>query len=399
MGALLLAALALSVGGCASIMPRQGIANPALAQRAVVSGLPGVRVWGDEIPANLEVYIDSNRAHLPRLAQNAKFRDGRPVVETLALSGGGSDGAFGAGVLAGWTARGDRPQFEVVTGVSAGAIIAPFAFLGPRYDRQLEEIWTQYKTNELITTQILPGLLGGNSLADISPLVELVNHYIDPRLLREVAAEYRKGRMLLVGTTNLDAQRQVIWNMGAIAACGHPDALDLFRKVILASAAVPGAFPPVHIEVEAGGRMYEEMHVDGGATHEVFVTPMQVPFKTFDRLYPAPPIRQIYIIKNGKLGPETQVVTPQTIPIAARAISTLLKMQHHADIYRIYRMAKDAGADFNLTSVPDSFSVKAKDFVDPEYQRALFNEGFRIGRAGGKWLKRPPVQRMVSAQH
>ena len=144
-------------------------------------------------PANLEAYIDSNRAHLPRLAQNAKFRDGRPVVETLALSGGGSDGAFGAGVLAGWTARGDRPQFEVVTGVSAGAIIAPFAFLGPRYDRQLEEIWTQYKTNELITTQILPGLLGGNSLADISPLVELVNHYIDPRLLREVAADTARG--------------------------------------------------------------------------------------------------------------------------------------------------------------------------------------------------------------
>lgn len=379
------------LGGCATSALRNGIDDAVVAQSAVVAGLPGVRYWGDEVPHDIMAEVKRRLPHMPQLAQGARqSATGRPIVEILALSGGGGDGAFGAGVLKGWTASGRRPEFEVVTGVSAGAIIAPFAFLGPRYDNDLEQIWTQYRTSQLATAQILPGLLGGTSLADNSPLRELIAQYVTPRLLREVAQQYRRGRMLLVGTTNLDAQRQVVWNMGEIASSGGPHALELFRNVILASAAIPGAFPPVEIPVKAQGQTFSEMHVDGGTTRELFVSPVNVPLSTFDRFYGAKPMRKLYIIKNGKVTPEQEVVAPSTVTIAARAITTLIKNQSLGDTYRIYRMAKDDGAEFNFLAVPPDFAQKANEFFDPEYQRALFDKGVELGRRPSAWMKRPP---------
>lgn len=386
----IVAALAATLAGCASGILREGIPTAKLANEAVVSELPGVRYWGDEVPADFLGALRQRLPNMPRLAQGASTQKGRPIVEILALSGGGGDGAFGAGLLSGWTEEGSRPEFEVVTGISAGAIIAPFAFLGPRHDDSLREIWTQYQTSELIHAQILPGLLGGASLADTGPLSELIAKYVDRKLLREIASEYKKGRILLIGTTNLDAQRPVVWNMGEIAASNHPDSLELFRKVIMASAAIPGAFPPVEIPVVAAGKKFDELHVDGGTTREVFVSPVNVPFSTYDALYSAPPIRRLYIIKNGKITPEQQIVPPKTLSIVARSITTLIKNQNLGELYRIYRMAQDSGASFNFIAVPPSFDGKSKEFFDPVYQSALFEEGRRIGRSRIPWLKRPP---------
>ena len=382
--------------GCATLDMRTPV--PAeLAQEAQPLNMRGIRAWGDEVPGDVTLEMRARLPHLQRLAVSNERVQGRSVVNVLALSGGGSDGAFGAGLLTGWTERGTRPQFQVVTGVSAGAIIAPFAFLGSRYDPQLKEIWTDYGTNELIVAQILPGLLGGPALADSSPLKALIEKYVTRSFLAAIAAEYRKGRLLLIGTTNLDAQRPMVWNMGEIATSGHPRALQLFRDVILASAAIPGALPPVNITVDANGRAYQEMHVDGGTTHKVFVAPFQVPFKAFDRFYAQAPYRRLYIIKNGKFEPEYKPVKEQTLPIAARAIETLIKSQHKGDIYRIYRMAKDAGADFNLTFVSDSFTLKAREAFDRQYQAALFAEGIRMSSAGNPWVKVPPDVAMERA--
>ena len=383
-----LLAVAWGIAGCASLEPRNPVPTAALAVKAEPFNMAGVRAWGDEVPRDPAAEFRRRLPNLPTKLAVSVF-DNRPVVDILAISGGGSDGAFGAGVLAGWTHRGDRPRFEVVTGVSAGAIIAPFAFLGPQYDRQIREIWTDYKTNEIVVAQILPGLLGGPALADTTPMKRLIAKYVDRRLLAAIAAEYQKGRILLIGTTNLDAERPVVWNMGRIASSPHPEALDLFRRVIMASAAIPGVFPPVEIKVEVDGKVYEEMHVDGGTTREVFVAPMQVAFKEFDRFYAAPPLRRFFVIKNGKFDPEYQPVEAKTIPIAARAIRTLIKSQNRGEMYRIYRMAKDDAADFNLAAIPDSFSVTAKEVFDPKYQAALFDEGYRIGVAGD-WMKVPP---------
>ncbi|MGD9783377.1 MAG: patatin-like phospholipase family protein [Hyphomicrobiaceae bacterium] len=378
------------LAGCADAIVREGISDAMLADRAIVSDLPGARFWGDEVPSDFVGELKRRLPNMPRIAQGADRVRGRPVVEILALSGGGGDGAFGAGLLAGWTERGDRPEFEVVTGVSAGAIIAPFAFLGPKYDPALKEIWTHYQTSQIATAQILPGILGGPALADAGPLEKLIARYADRDLLREVAAEYRKGRLLLVGTTNLDAQRPVVWNMGEIASSDHPDALRLFRKVIMASAAIPGALPPVEIPVTIDGRRYDELHVDGGTTREVFVSPINAPFKTYDVLYGKPPLRRIYVVKNGKSVPEQEVVEAKTLSIVGRSISTLIKNQNLGELYRIYRMAKDAGAEFHFVAVPPEFKAKAKEFFDPIYQAKLFEAGRQVGLDRKSWAQRPP---------
>lgn len=381
---------AMLVAGCGVMDMRNAVPSAALAERAALPGLPGIRAWGDEAPRDVAKEIRTRFPNLPRLSADDARIPGRPTVDILALSGGGGDGAFGAGVLTGWTELGTRPKFDVVTGVSAGAIIAPFAFLGPAYDTQLREVWTQYSTSQIITAQIVPGLLGGSALADTAPLAELIARYVDKKMLREIAAEYRKGRMLMVGTTNLDAQRPVVWNMGEIAASNHPASLELFRKVILASAAIPGAFPPVTLQVAVDGKTYDEMHVDGGTAQEVFVSPMDVPLTAFDKLYTRPPVRRIYIIKNGKITPEQEEVKPQTIPIATRAILTLIKSQNQSGLYKIWRRARDAGADFNFVAVPAEFQGRPKEVFDPVYQSALFEEGRRMIKTPKPWMSAPP---------
>lgn len=385
------ALLAAAVSGCVSTIERNGITKPELAERAMAN-TSNIRFWGDEVPKDVAAEIRRRIPNMPQVALEASKVKGRPIVETLALSGGGADGAFGAGLLAGWTQRGDRPEFEVVTGVSAGAIIAPFAYLGPAYDETSKEIWTAYQMQDVVTAQILPGILGGASLADTSPMAQLLVKYITDDVLKKIAAEYERGRFLYVLTTNLDAQRPVVWNMGEIARMGTQDSLWLFRHVILASAAIPGAFPPVPIKVEIDGKVYDELHVDGGTTRETFVLPVQAPFKEFDKLYKAKPIRRLYLVKNGKLNPEPQVVQATTLTIASRAISTLIKSQHWGEVYRIWRLAKDDQADFNLIAVPASFSKEAAGIVDPEYQKAMYETGFEMGKSGTGWMKEPPGQ-------
>ena len=388
---------ATALAGCASTIERNGIPTSALADKARVPGLEGVRYWADEVSNDPVGDIRRHTPNMPAIGRDNARIKGRPVVESLALSGGGSDGAYGAGVLAGWTERGDRPEFEVVTGVSAGAIIAPFAFLGSKYDPALKVIWTEYQQSQVVTAQFLPGLFGGSALTDTTPLAGLIAKYVDREMLDKISAEYKRGRILMVLTTNLDAQRPVVWNMGEIALDPSPEALALFRKVILASAAIPGAFPPVNIDVVADGKHYEEMHVDGGTTRELFVTPVQAPLKAFDVLYPVPPIRKIYIVKNGKVVPEQEVIPQTTFKIAARSIATLIKSQNWSELYRLYRLAVDGGADFNFTSVPDDFNFKTDLIYDPKYQIALYERGVEVGKSG-VWLKAPPGQTPITVQ-
>ena len=244
--------LAAAVAGCASV--ERSPVPESLALHAAPQGLAHARFWGDEVPKEVVTFVQMHMPNVRRMATGTAQEMGRPVVEYLALSGGADDGAFGAGLLVGWTKRGDRPRFEVVTGVSAGALIAPYAFLGPRYDAQLAELWTEFDAKMVFTPQVLAGLLGAEALADTTPLRELIAKHVNRQMLREIAQEYRNGRLLMIGTTNLDAQRQVIWNMGeiAMAAARDPKAAQLFRDVLLASSSIPGLFPPVHIKVRVG---------------------------------------------------------------------------------------------------------------------------------------------------
>jgi hypothetical protein len=385
--ACLLVALA---AGCARIerMP----VPEALASHVTPQGLAYARFWGDEVPKDVITFARLHMPNVHQMAIRAALENGRPVVEYLALSGGADDGAFGAGLLVGWTRRGDRPRFEVVTGVSAGALIAPYAFLGPRYDAELTELWTKFDAQMVATPQVLAGLLGAEALADTTPLRELIAKHITRRMLREIAQEYHKGRLLMVGTTNLDAQRQVIWNMGeiAVAAGRDPQAAQLFRDVLLASASIPGLFPPVHIKVQAGDHTFEEMHVDGSATRNVFLAPAQFSLRTFDAFYKTPPIRRVYVVRNAKLEPVYDAVQPNTLAISARSLFTVTKYQGIGDLNHIYDMTQRDGAEFRLASIPKTFTQTSSQSFDPVYMTALFKVGYAVGASGKGWVSAPP---------
>jgi predicted acylesterase/phospholipase RssA len=243
------------------------------------------------------------------------------------VSGGSDNGAFGAGVLVGWSESGKRPSFKLVTGVSTGALIAPFAFLGPAYDTQLRAIYTGIAPDDVYETRGLLSAVFSDALTETHPRFRLISHYANEDMLAAIAHEYEKGRLLLIGATNLDVQRPVIWNIGAIAASGRPDALDLFRKILPASASVPGVFPPVMINVEAGERYYQEMHVDGGAVAQTFLIPASVGELVDLRSKEFARQRTAYVLRNARLDPEWASVDRRLLSIAGRAINTMIRLQ------------------------------------------------------------------------
>jgi Patatin-like phospholipase len=384
-------AVALGIAACGSMSTRNPVPAGFENQATVVGmGPESIRFWGDELPPNADALVKEKWAQVRASGRQLPKSGGRPVVNFLALSGGGSDGAFGAGVLAGWTAKGTRPEFDLVTGVSTGALTAPFAFLGPRYDDALKKVFTESTTHDIALARPVRGLLGGESLASNAPLAKVVAHYVNESFLQEVATQHKRGRRLLIGTTNLDAQRPVVWDMGQIAVSGHPGSLELFRKVLLASAAIPAVFPPGFVEVAANGSVYEEMHVDGGATREVFLLPTQFMTKNIDPSLGINPIRRAYIIRNGRVDPEWKAVKPRTLSIAGRSISTLIKNQGIGDLYQLYLFAQRNGISYNLIYIPGDFPDTSTQAFDPVYMTRLFDVGYQLGSQGNSWRKVPP---------
>ncbi|MCP5197066.1 MAG: patatin-like phospholipase family protein [Gammaproteobacteria bacterium] len=380
----------LSFQGCAT-MGRLAAVPVEDTTRAEILGIQNARYWVD---TDLEPFVQDAIAALERekvyLARTG-HQGALPPVNFLAVSGGGDDGAFGAGLLVGWTQAGTRPEFKGVTGVSTGALIAPFAFLGPDYDDILRAVYTTIGPPDILRPRGLLAALTEDGLADNAPLGELISRHVNAELLARIAAEYQKGRLLLIGTTNLDARRPVIWNMGAIASSRDPQALDLFRRIMLASAAIPGAFPPTMIDVEVDGQPYQEMHVDGGAMAQVFLYPPRL----FDAMRGqgqkvAERERRAYIIRNARLDPQWASVERSTLGIVGRAISSLIQTQGVGDLYRIYLTAQQDGLDYNLAYIGADFTAVHKEDFDTEYMRALFDYGYQLARKGYPWQKMPP---------
>jgi predicted acylesterase/phospholipase RssA len=344
-----------------------------------VVGIANGRFWPDNITAVVPEEV--------RLA--ALRREPSCEVHMLALSGGGDNGAFGAGLMIGWTQRGDRPRFDVVTGISAGALIAPFAFLGPDYDDELTQVFTDVApTDVLLRWRIsLPfQLLFGQALADTSPLYDLIARHADEAMLAAIAREYLRGRLLLIGTTNLDLQRPVVWNIGAIAASGHPGALRLFRGILLASASIPGAFPPVMIEAEHEGRRFHEMHVDGGASMQVFLYP---PYLEPTGLWGGR--RTVHVVRNGPMQMEAETTRLGVFSITRRSASTLLHFSGVGDIQRMRLLAQRDAMSFRLAHVATGFEAERREPFDTGYMRALFEHG-RLAGLNGAWAEWPAPQ-------
>lgn len=289
-------------------------------------------------------------------------------------------------MLNGWTELGTRPSFKMVTGVSTGALIAPFAFLGPAYDPQLREVYTTMTPDKIYRARGLSAALFDDAMADTTPLSLVIARYLDQPLLDAIGAEYRKGRLLMIGTTDLDSQRPVIWNIGAIAASGQPGSLDLVRKIMRASAAIPGLFQPVLIDVEVDGRKYQELHVDGGAIAQLFLYPPTVDLGRSGMRRE----RHAYIIRNARLEPDYAMAERRTISIAGRAINTMLAMSGKNDVFRVYFITQRDGVEYNLAFIGPDFDVQKNEEFEQPYMRALYDYGYRQARSGHAWHKVPP---------
>lgn len=350
-----------------------------------------MRIFGIE---NARYYTDSagiaamNKEALAALDRERRFLGGKslPPANYLALSGGGDDGAYGSGLLVGWSARGTRPDFKLVTGISTGALSAPFAFLGPAYDAQLRQIYTETTAGDIFTARpMVSAALANDAMADSAPLHQMILRLLDDKVVEAIAAEYRKGRLLLVATTNLDAGRPVIWNIGAIASSGHPRARELIARVLLASASIPGAFPPVLLDVQLDSQGFQEMHVDGGAIAQSFLYPPALAARGVPKRK-----RTAYVIRNGRLTVPWKQVERETLAIAGRAVSTLTASSGVDDLYRIYATTRRDGIDFNVTYIEDDFTVAYVGPFNHAYMNALFNYGYEKGRSGLPWHKVPP---------
>ncbi|WP_438265130.1 patatin-like phospholipase family protein [Bradyrhizobium commune] len=362
-------ALNLALGACTTLPRTPYTAADATSSR--VLDIDGLRRYTDEPITKFSFEKDNSAA-------NRSY---------LALSGGGADGAYGVGVLNGWSAAGTRPAFSVVSGVSTGGLIAPFAFLGPQYDDTLKDVYTSGIAESLLSDPSIMRVLFGSGLFGNTRLRELVARYVGPEIMAQVARENAKGRRLLIVTTDLDTQRTAIWDMGKIAAVGTPEALKLFRDVMAASASIPLVFPPIMIDAEGQGHKFQEMHVDGGVTAPVLTLPEALLFQ--GRL-PGNAKMDIYILVNKKIERNFELVANSTIDVASRSLSAITQSQTRSIIFSTYDFAKRNRLGFHLSYIERDYPAPPSEGFDTAYMRALYQYGYEKAAAGQAWTSRLP---------
>jgi len=268
--------------------------------------------------------------------------------------------------------------------------IAPFAFLGPDYDWVLKAFYTETTVDQLVRKNSIFTIFIRDALFDTTPLKKLIAEYITEDILRNIAHEHLKGRRLFIGTTNLDSLRSVIWDMGAIASSNHTDSLELFRSIMLASSSIPGVYPPVFINVQANDKKFNEMHVDGGTTSQVFVYPAEFKLKELSEQNNIDRERNLYVIFNSKLLPKGQKFELGLTTIARRSIKTLINTQGIGDIYRIYLTSQRDNVNFNMAFVPQEIEKKSNEEFNTDYMNELFDYAYKQMINGYPWKQTLP---------
>jgi hypothetical protein len=304
---------------------------------------------------------------------------GKPL-EILVLSGGGKYGAYTAGLLNGWTASGTRPQFDVVTGISSGALTAVYAFLGPQYDPQLKHYFTELSRRELYHLCPLRAPWTG-AIASEAPLARIVHKEVTPQLMDELRQAYGCGRRLFVATTNVMAQRVTVWDVTALAASGRPDAPDLVAKVILASTCIPGFVPPVEFDVTVNGCRYRELHADAGNAVQGFV-------RTADGI---PPGSNLYNLTAGKLYLDPLKRRPGLFGAVGGTVSASLYALFRADMMNLYTLAAVTRSRFLMVALPAGVKVAPGSLnFDRDDLQLLYRVGYQMAAGGISWRTVPP---------
>jgi predicted acylesterase/phospholipase RssA len=362
---------------CSACVTGPRLEGPAAASRAAVPA-------GFSQPIRTEAldrrfYEEHAEEGTARIA--ASVTDGS--VDILALSGGGAGGAYGAGILVGLSEAGARPRYEIVTGVSTGALIAPLAFAGADWDDELTEAYAEGASENLMQSLGVRALFG-TAVYHGQPLRDLVERFVTDELLQAVAREAATGRMLLVATTNLDREETVIWNLGNIAQEGTLRSRALFIDVLIASASVPGVFPPVMIEVEDNGQTFEEMHVDGGTTVPFFVAPDIMMVMNFQPTA----IRgaKVFVISNAQLAGPPRTTPVNTVSIASRSFSTMMNHMTRTALAQTAAFADRGDMSFRFTVIPRDYPYEGSLAFDREEMRSLFEYGRRCAASGQIWV-------------
>ncbi len=368
-------------------LPRNQVPLTSTYQ-AVIPGMENMRYWSGK----------SNKDFVQDLVlsfNSGSIQDQRKKIDVLALSGGGHNGAFGAGVLASWSKTGRRPTFKVVTGISAGAIIGPFAFLGKDYDVNLKKFMASVSPKSVYKLRVF-SFLWKDSISDSAPLYKLIKRSLTREIIDKIAEEHRKGRRLYIGTANLDADQLVVWNMGAIANSNHPGSHRLFRRIILASASIPAAFPPVMIRVKIGDNFYDEMHVDGGIKEQLFVlattrdlVALQKHINLKGNIKGHRKIK-VHVIRNGTFRPSPAITKRRSLHITWRSLQLLIKSQALADLTRIYLLCKENNVEFQWIGIPKDYAPSSKTEFDRKEMTKLFETGYQVGMQQNSWKKSPP---------
>lgn len=372
---LILVLVTFAVAACSGL-PRDPVALKDL-QAPQSPGIVGARYWADVSPPNLVELLEEIQAQRRASGLTGRYTD-------LTLSGGGENGAFAAGILAAWTASGTRPEFMTVTGVSTGALAAPFAFLGSDYDDELPRLYGGLAPSRIVSERSIFSILPNASIFNSDPLRELIEEYVDDAFLAKIAVEHRRGRRLLVQSVSLDAQRAVIWDLGRIAASNAPNATEVFQDALLASASIPGIFPPVLIDVETDEGIRDELHVDGGVTSQsAFLPGWRIP----DRFVRG---ATLYAIRNGKVDPTPEITSAAITSVSARSLATMIKVQGANDLRTAYTIGQRTGTRYFATWISSDFNVPLERAFDPEYMQALYDYGYKRFNEGELWSSAPP---------
>mgnify|MGYP000072415526 CR=1 FL=1 len=379
--ALLVATL---LSACSSI-PRKEALNSTQLQTASINGFSNIR-YIPSTKLGTEAFLNELKVVIPK-----RGADPNRVSNFLSLSGGGDNGAFGAGLLLGWTKQGSRPDFDQVVGISTGALIAPLAYLGSSYDNVLRDVFTSVTPKDIYKERGTLGLLFHDAMADNAPLAALIEKNVTVEMLDDIAHLYQtKGRLLLIGTTNIDTGQIVLWNMGKLASYKTPASAKLFRQIMLASAAIPGAFPPALFEAMVEEKEFDELHVDGGLAVQIYLYPGAVTKAALAQGVMKPIKRNSYIIRNAKISIDQSKTERNGLSIVDRSLKKMIQAQGVGNLYQIYEIARRDNISFNLAFIGDDFSYPHPNEFDQAYMKALFNYGYQKALTGYPWNTSPP---------
>ena len=350
----------------------------------------------EELAARRRSLIEQSQAiersalesYFARMSREYKETGESRPFDILVISGGGPYGAFGAGVLRGWK---NRPEFDVVTGISVGALMGPYALVNeePAYEKLYEML--RNPAGDWARKGYFFGLFGASFYRN-EGLRERVRAELDDEFVARMAAAQKDRRVLFVGAANLDLGMMRIFELAAMAQRKEKQRIE---DVLMASAAIPVIYPPVTID--------DDLYVDGGTVAQMFL-PLrarglrQLLDRWKERFPTAPfPKLRLWVIVNGQLTAPLGTTQPRWSSIAMRSYATLSASLLAMTLDR-FRLGADLAderqpvdLEFRYMAIPAGFEMKPldRDIFDRETMRKLAELG-RTMAAQGKWRSKVP---------